>query len=40
MFQYGETGLMQASRLGFVGTVMVLLKAKADASITNEVKHH
>lgn len=40
MFQYGETGLIQASRLGFIDTVQVLLEAKADPNITNDVRLH
>lgn len=40
VFQYGETGLMQASRLGVVDTVMILLEANANPNITNKVKFH
>ena len=39
--QYGgRTGLMEASGRGFTDTVRVLLEAKADPNIADEVKLH
>ena len=38
--QYGVTGLMAASVGGYTETVRVLLEAKADPNITDEVKLH
>ena len=38
--QEGWTGLMTASFGGYIDTVRVLLEAKADPNITNEVKLH
>jgi ankyrin repeat protein len=38
--QNGVTGLMWASSDGFTETVSVLLAAKADPNITDEVKLH
>ena len=40
MIQHGETGLMRASNGGFSEIVMVLLEAKADPNIADEVKLH
>ena len=41
IIQYdGETGLMEASWRGNIDTVRVLLEAKADPNITDEVKLH
>ena len=40
IIQDGETGLMEASRYNYTDTVKVLLEAKADPNITNEVKLH
>ena len=40
VIQLGWTGLMWASMNGHTGTVRVLLEAKADPNITDEVKLH
>ena len=40
IIQNGYTGLMWASYHGYTATVSVLLEAKADPNITNEVKLH
>ena len=40
VIQYGSTGLMRASAGGYTETVSVLLEAKADPNITDEVKLH
>ena len=41
IIQYnGKTGLMKASKRGYAETVRVLLEAKADPNITNQVKLH
>ena len=40
IIQYGRTGLMEASWCGFTETVSVLLAAKADSNITDQVKLH
>ena len=40
IIQYGSTGLMEASWSGYTETVSVLLEAKADPNITDEVKLH
>ena len=40
IIQSGMTGLMEASRYGYTETVSVLLAAKADPNITDEVKLH
>ena len=40
IIQNGVTGLMMASGGGHTATVRVLLEAKADPNITNEVKLH
>jgi hypothetical protein len=40
IIQIGVTGLIRASIDGFTKTVSVLLAAKADPNITDEVKLH
>ena len=40
ILQDGMTGLMVASCGGFVDTMRVLLEAKADPNITNDVRLH
>ena len=40
ILQDGRTGLMVASLGGFVDTVRVLLEAKADPNITDDVRLH
>ena len=40
IIQHGYTGLMFASQEDFTETVRVLLEAKADPNITDEVKLH
>ena len=40
IIQSGRTSLMWASRGGYTETVSVLLEAKADPNITDEVKLH
>ena len=40
IIQYGTTGLMNASFDGYTQIVKVLLEAKADPNIINEVKLH
>ena len=40
IIQYGDTGLMAASMGGHTEAMDVLLKAKADPNITDEVKLH
>ena len=40
VIQVGSTGLMRASERGHTGTVRILLEAKADPNITDEVKLH
>ena len=39
IIQSGRTDLMEASGRGYADTVRVLLEAKADPNITNEVNH-
>ena len=40
VIQFGWTGLMVASEYGHTGTIQILLEAKADPNITDEVKLH
>ena len=40
VIQFGWTGLMRASEYGHTSTVRILLEAKADPNITDEVKLH
>ena len=40
IIQNGVTGLMEASGGSYTETVRVLLEAKADPNITNQVKLH
>ena len=40
IIQDGDTGLMRASYWGHTEAMGVLLKAKADPNLTNEVKLH
>ena len=40
ILQDGMSGLMEASREGFIDTVRVLLEAKADPNITDDVRLH
>ena len=40
IIQNGDTGLMLASACGYTEIVSVLLEAKADPNITDEVKLH
>ena len=40
IIQLGRTSLMEASLRGYTDTVRVLLEAKADPNITDEVKLH
>ena len=40
IIQRGMTGLMEATLRGNIDTVRVLLEAKADPNITDEVKLH
>ena len=40
IIQYGDAGLMVASRDGYPDAVRVLLEAKADPNIINKVKLH
>ena len=40
VIQCGWTGLMWASERSYMATMRVLLEAKADPNITNEVKLH
>ena len=40
IIQNGHTGLIWASGCGYTDSVRVILEAKADPNITNEVKLH
>ena len=40
VIQLGWTGLMRASELGHTSTMRILIEAKADPNITDEVKVH